>query len=61
MKIEMGESLIRTWIRHCMGCQMAELNWKPSPKWPAEITPELEQWFYEGKAQFSEDVFKKNI
>lgn len=59
MKIEMGESLIRTWIRHCMGCQMAELNWKPSPKWPAEITPELEQWFYEGKAQFSEDVFKK--
>lgn len=33
MKIEVGESLIRSWLRHVEGCQMAELNWKPSPKW----------------------------
>lgn len=61
MKIEMGESLVRTWIRHCQDCQLAELNWKPSPKWADSnpITPELEQWFNEGKAQLSANVFKK--
>lgn len=61
MKIEIGESLIRTWMRHCMGSQLAELNWKPSRLWDesAPITPELEQLYYDGKAQFSEDVFKK--
>ena len=42
MKVEIGESLVRTWVRHCRGCQLAELNWKSSPMWPGEITPEQE-------------------
>ncbi|MBK7962436.1 MAG: hypothetical protein IPK04_15370 [Bdellovibrionales bacterium] len=33
MKIEMGESLMRSWLRHVQGCQLAELNWKPSSTW----------------------------
>ena len=33
MKIEMGESLMRSWLRHVKGCQLAELNWKPSSGW----------------------------
>ena len=33
MKIEVGESLMRSWLRHIEGCQFAELNWKPS-SWP---------------------------
>lgn len=28
MKIEMGESLIYSWLRHSVGCQIAQLNWK---------------------------------
>lgn len=33
MKIEIGESLMRSWLRHVIGCEFAELNWKPSPTW----------------------------
>jgi hypothetical protein len=33
VKIEMGESLMRSWLRHVKGCQLAELNWKPSSGW----------------------------
>lgn len=36
MKIEIGESLVRSWVRHCRRCQFAELNWKPSPRWGIE-------------------------
>jgi hypothetical protein len=28
MKIEMGESLLYSWLRHVEGCQVAQLNWK---------------------------------
>lgn len=28
MKIEIGESLIYSWLRHVEGCQIAQLNWK---------------------------------
>jgi hypothetical protein len=59
MKVEIGESLVRTWVRHCRGCQLAELNWKPSPMWPSEITAEHERWYREGAAEFSKKVLKK--
>ncbi len=36
MKIEIGESLLRSWVRHIRLCQVAELNWKPSPRWPVD-------------------------
>jgi len=59
MKIEIGESLVRTWMRHCMGCQLAELNWKPSPEWPGEITPEQNKWYADGAEAFPREVLKK--
>lgn len=59
MKVEIGESLVRTWVRHCRGCQLAELNWKPSPMWSSEITAEHERWYREGAAEFSKKVLKK--
>jgi hypothetical protein len=34
MKIEIGESLILSWLRHVQGCPIAQTNWKPSPAWP---------------------------
>jgi len=34
MKIEMCESLAYSWLRHVKGCQLVQLNWKPSPTWP---------------------------
>ena len=60
MKVEIGESLVRTWVRHCRGCQLSELNWKPSPMWPGYITAEHEKWYVEGAAEFSQNVLKKN-
>ncbi|TON34846.1 hypothetical protein CGH58_24435, partial [Vibrio parahaemolyticus] len=33
MKIEIAESLLRSWLRHVRGCEFAELNWKASPEW----------------------------
>ncbi|MEG2686875.1 MAG: hypothetical protein RR954_07135 [Christensenellaceae bacterium] len=33
MKIEMGESLILSWLRHIKECQIVQTNWKPSTKW----------------------------
>jgi len=29
MKIEIGESLVRSWLRHVEHCEFSELNWKP--------------------------------
>lgn len=33
MKIEIGESLIYSWLRHCCNCQICQTNWKTSQKW----------------------------
>ncbi|MDD3311691.1 hypothetical protein [Pseudodesulfovibrio sp.] len=60
MKIEMGESLVRTWARHCRECQLAELNWKPSPLWTGAVTDEHREWFRAARAEFPAVVFKKN-
>jgi len=34
MRIEMGESLLYSWLRHIKGCQLVQTNWKkPSLSW----------------------------
>lgn len=33
MKIEMGESLCASWLRHVKGCQIVQTNWSNSPTW----------------------------
>lgn len=30
MKIEVGESLLLSWLRHVKSCQLVQMNWKPS-------------------------------
>ena len=35
MKIEIGESLIYSWLRHIKQCQIVQNNWKVSPRWEA--------------------------
>jgi hypothetical protein len=32
MKIEMGESLILSWLKHVKNCQIVQINWKPFTK-----------------------------
>lgn len=33
MKIEIGESIIYSWLRHIKKCQIVQLNWKSSFQW----------------------------
>lgn len=43
MKIEMGESLFYSWLRHVKGCQIVQTNWKVSLNmWPLAYEEELE-------------------
>lgn len=41
MKIEMGESLLYSWLRHVKECQIVQLNWKVSPKWDLQKEDKL--------------------
>ena len=44
MKIEMGESLFYSWLRHCKYCQLVQTNWKASTDfWKIYNENELEQ------------------
>ena len=43
MKIEMGESLFYSWLRHVKECQIVQTNWKISPKWELKFADELEK------------------
>ena len=42
MKIEIGESLFYSWLRHVKECQIVQTNWKISPKWEIKFSDELE-------------------
>ncbi len=33
MKIEMGESLFYSWLRHVKECQIVQTNWTTSSQW----------------------------
>lgn len=41
MKIEMGESLFYSWLRHVKECQIVQTNWTTSPQWTLQHADEL--------------------
>lgn len=63
MKIEMGESLFYSWLRHVKDCQIVQTNWKPSPQWVVLHIEELEKLWTNAALEFEEKfgykVFKK--
>lgn len=36
MKIDIGESLVNSYLRHVVGCHIVQAGWKPSVNWPVE-------------------------
>lgn len=64
MKIEMGESLFYSWLRHVKECQVVQTNWKVSPQWTLQHEDELEALMVAADTLFSEKygykIFKKN-
>ena len=67
MKIEMGESLFYSWLRHVRECQLVQTNWKVSQKWKMkhagemdEIIAELKEYFLQLKAEGLDYHFFEN-
>ena len=66
MKIEIGESLIYSWLRHEKGCQIVQTNWRYSSKWKTmqrkedliKIKNEMERVF---KKKFKRSLFNEKI
>lgn len=65
MKIEIGESLIYSWLRHIKCCQIVQTNWKPSSSWKfhnREILQEImnrTREFFENNLGY--DVYRHNV
>lgn len=60
MKIEMGESLFYSWLRHVKECQVVQMNWKPSPSWQLMVEEELKQ-FMDITNEYFQDKYGYNI
>ncbi len=64
MKIEMGESLIASWLKHIQKCQLVQMNWKVSPEWEFTNKDILRTLMEKSNALFSEkygyEIYKKN-
>ncbi len=64
MKIEIGESLMLSWLRHVKECQIAQTNWKASSHWELKNQEKIEQLLNNSANCFSEkfsyDLFKSN-
>lgn len=63
MKIEMGESLFYSWLRHVKECQIVQTNWTTSSQWPLKHEEQLEQIMSKTDKFFSEkygySIYKK--
>ena len=64
MKIEIGESLCYSWLRHVKDCQIVQTNWKPSPSWQLLEEDSLDNFMQISGKHFATyygfDVYKKN-
>ena len=52
MKIEIGESLIYSWLRHVKMCRVVQTNWKPSRMWPLREQDKLDTLMRETEKRF---------
>lgn len=64
MKIEMGESLFFSWLRHVKECQIVQSNWTTSPQWTLRHEDELNEIMVQTDTLFREkygyNIYKKN-
>ena len=64
MKIEMGESLFYSWLRHVKECQVVQTNWKPSPSWQLQRENEITQLMRVTdeyvQSRYHYNIYKKN-
>jgi hypothetical protein len=54
MKLEMGESLVFSWLKHEKHCQVVQMNWKSSPEWNAFVSnKELDRIYKKSRKLFN--------
>lgn len=56
MKVEVGESLIMSWLRHICKCQMVQTNWSPSSSWTLQNREQLLHIMETASAHFQEKL-----
>lgn len=54
MKIEIGESLLLSWLKHIKECQIVQTNWKASNKWELKNKETLDQLMKMSNDYFSQ-------
>ncbi len=54
MKIEIGESLLVSWLRHVKECQIVQTNWKASMKWELKNRDTLKALMQSSEKLFSD-------
>lgn len=60
MKIEIGESLFYSWLRHVKNCRIVQTNWKTSSSWKIYHEEELEKLYNAALIEFSDCLIKKD-
>lgn len=65
MKIEIGESLFYSWLRHVKQCQIVQNNWKISSQWDnkheselVNFMSEIDDYFWN---KYNYKIFKNNV
>lgn len=64
MKIEIGESMLLSWLRHAKNCQTVQMNWKVSPLWDIYNEDKIDLVMKEVNEKFQnqvEDKIKNNL
>lgn len=61
MKIEIGESLALSYLKHVKRCVLYQSNWKSSSQWPKYNNVEVKSLFHKARVLMTfEDVFKNS-
>ena len=60
MKIEIGESIMLSWLKHVKGCQLVQTNWKASYQWELKYKETLLELMMKSKTLF-EDKYGYNL
>lgn len=56
MKIEIGESLLYSWLRHVKECQIVQTNWKASSQWGLKNRDEINTFLQSSDKLFQEQL-----
>lgn len=56
MKIEIGEELVASWMKHVLGCQIVQKNWKISPEWETKNIEGMKKIFEITDIYFSKEL-----